>query len=72
MGVDIYSEDPIGDYSHIERLVAQTCRNNNEYGDETDVSTDTCDDNISCDYVVGTFNLECNDEYQIKRFVGIQ
>ena len=47
MGIDIYPEDPIGDYNHIERLVAQRCRNNNYYGDETGDSTYTCDNNIS-------------------------
>ena len=66
MVIDIYSEDPIDDYNHIEQLVAQTCRNNNEYGDESDDSTYTCDDNISWDYVVGTFNYECNVRYQNK------
>ena len=69
MRIDIYSEYLIGDYNPIERL-AHTCRHNYEYGRETDASTQTCVDNISCDYVVGTVNYECNVRYQNKVICG--
>ena len=65
MGIDVYSEDLTGDYNPIERL-AHTCRDNYENGHETDASTQICDDNISCDYVVGMVNGECNVRYQNK------
>ena len=41
------------------------------HGDGTDDSADTCDDKISCDYVVGTFIFKCNVKYQNKAIVRI-